>query len=284
MAYIIGKLTRKKVLYDVFYALHDTYINDRRSVQPHSPAAVYYYILDKTNCLLADKVICFTQATRGYFIKKYNLPVNKFVIIPVGGNNHLYKPIKHKNKRLIVEFHGWFTRMQGAEYFVRAAKKMEKNKQIHFWLIGNTVNYPLPIKLVNELKPTNLTYKKDMTETQLAHKIAQADICVGHLGPTQKAEITISNKMYQGLACKLALIAGDYPATKELFTDNHDCLFVKPADPDDLAKKILQLSQDNHLRKTVSNNGYILHNTNLTNEKIGQNLRAVMENMITYAD
>lgn len=280
-AYFLGKLFSKKVVFDIFYSLHDTYIFDRKSVKRNSLKAFFYFWLDKIDCLMADKVITFTESTTSFLVNTFDLPTKKFSVVYIGGNDTLYKPIKHKNKtRVIIEFHGWFTRMQGAEYLIDAAKKLRLHSEIKFWLIGNTVNYYYPLKLLKRENLKNIHYFNSMSETNLAKKIASADIGVGHLADTKKARITFSNKMYQALACKIALIAGNFPATRELLKDSENCLLVKPENSQDLADKILFLVRNKKLRIKIAQNGYILHRTKLVNKKIGQKFKEILTSVL----
>ncbi len=86
--------------------------------------------------------------------------------------------------------------------------------------------------------------------------------------------------MYHALACKLALIAGDYPATKELLKDNENCILVKPENSQDLADKILLLVKNKELREKIAHNGYFLHKTKLVNNKIGQKFKEILSSVL----
>mgnify|MGYP001601932903 CR=1 FL=1 len=272
-AVIVGFIFNKKVFFDIYYSLYDTYVNDRRVVKPNSYKAVLYYLLDKYNCQLADCVITYTMATSKYLSLTFKQPISKFKTVYIGGDEMLYKPISRKpRKKIIVEFHGWFTRMQGAEYFIQAAKLLENKKNIEFRLIGNTVNYGYVFEVLQKLKPKTLNYFKNMSEKKLAKKIANADISVGHLSNITKAHVSISNKMYHAISCKVALIAANYEATKELLTSGKNCLLVKPENACDLANKINTLIENRNLRNKIASSGYKYHQKYLTNKIIGKSL------------
>ena len=185
-----------------------------------------------------------------------------------------------KRKEIIVEYHGWFTRTVGAEYFIQAAKILETQQNLKFWLIGNTVNYLYPLQLLEKLHPRNLTFFGNIPESSLAQKIAQADISVGHLGDTTKARISISNKILHALASRVAVIAGDYPAIRELLTNKVNCVFVTPSDSHALAETIVMLAKKSKLRRTIAHNGYFLHKQQLTNTILGGKLRNIINYMI----
>lgn len=281
IAWLLGKIYKKPVIFDVFISLYETYIFDRQVAQPQSLTAKFYWWVDKLSCLLADKVTLDTNAHINYFVKTFKLQRQKFNRIPVGGDETLFHPSKLKrsgatHQKVIVEFHGVFTRIHGAECFVQAAKKLENHPQLEFWLIGDSPNYRLPIDLYKKLKPKTMTYWPRLSVKKLAQKVAQADISVGHLGPTQKARILLTNKMFHALASRVALIAGDNEASRELLQNKKTALFVRMYDEQDLSRKILALAKNSHFRKTLAANGYKLHQQQFTNRKIGRLLKQVM--------
>lgn len=293
IAWLLGKIYKKPVVFDVFISLYETYIFDRQVASPHSLTAKFYWWVDKLSCLLADKVTLDTNAHINYFVKTFKLPRQKFSRIPVGGDDTLFRPLKAKSlprdlspskdlrgyklkAKVIVEFHGVFTRIHGAECFVQAAKKLENHPQLEFWLIGDSPNYRLPIDLYKKLKPKTMKYWPRLPVRKLAHKVAQADVSVGHLGPTQKAKILLTNKMFHALASRVALIAGDNQASRELLQNKKNCLFVHMYDEKDLSRKILLLAKNARLRQTLADNGWKLHQREFTNQKLGALLKKVI--------
>ncbi|MBI2010487.1 MAG: glycosyltransferase [Candidatus Chisholmbacteria bacterium] len=274
IAWFLGKVFKKIVVFDVFISLYETYIFDRQVASPQSLTAKFYWWVDKLSCLLADKVTLDTYAHINYFVTEFHLPRKKFVRIPVGGDETLFRPsLKAKSSKLkakiIVEFHGMFTRIHGAEVFVQAAKKLENNPHLEFWLIGDSPNYRLPIDLYKQLKPKTMKYWSRLPVKKLAQKISQADISVGHLGPTKKARVLLTNKMFHALASRLALIAGDNQASQELLENKTNCLFVRMYDEKDLARKIIYLAKNSKLRHRLAESGFKLHQKEFSNRKLG---------------
>ena len=279
IAWALGQLFHQPVIFDAFISLSDTYIFDRRIAEQGSLKAKFYWWVDKLACTLADTVTLDTHAHINYFVKTFRLPKSKFSRLPVGGDDTLFRPSTKKQasrNKIIIEFHGMFTRIHGAEVFVQAAKQLEHHKNLGFWLIGSSWNYLLPIKLYQKLKPRTMIYWPQLEVRKLAQKVSQADISIAHLGPTQKARMVLTNKMYHALASRVALIAGNNPATKEFLTDKKDCLLVNMYDEQDLAKKILLLASNKPLRQKIALNGYKLHQQEFTNQKLALKLLQVI--------
>ena len=68
------------------------------------------------------------------------------------------------------------------------------------------------------------------------------------------------------------VITSDSPGIRELFTDRKDILLCKPADPEDLAAKILLLRNDATLRSTIAAQALQLFEERVTPKKIGEQL------------
>ncbi len=273
LAWMLGKIFRKKVVFDMFYSMYDTYVFDRRSVSVGSLRAKSYWFIDKLAVTLADSVITDTQAHAEYFMRLLHVKPRKFNKIFVGGDDTIFKPLRQKiRKKIRIIFHGMFTRLHGAEFFVEAAKLLENKKSLEFILVGSSQNYTLPVRLYEELKPSNMIYYPEIPVEKLAKLLSECSISVGHLGTTIKAKSVITNKMFQAIASKTAVIAGDCPANKELFVHKKTAWFVKMGDSRVLADAIIYLSSRPKLIRYLANNGYCLFKTELTNQLIGKQL------------
>lgn len=281
LAWLLARLTGKKVVFDMFYSMYDTFIFDRKVASSKSLRAKSFIVIDKIAGSLADAITTDTTSHARYFVKLFRLRSEKFHRIFVGGDNTVFKPIKRSKKnKVIVEFHGMFTLLQGAEYFIKAAKKMENKKNIEFWLIGSSSHYKIPLELLNNLKPKNLKYFSDLPVKDLAQKIAQADISIGHLGTSIKSKNVITNKIFHALAVRNAVIAGDCVASRELLEDNKTAFFVSMGDPDELVKKIKYVINNRALRKKVAENGYLLTQQKLSNKILGKQLLKVFTEVL----
>ena len=280
LAWVLARLTRKKVVFDMFYSMYDTYVFDRKSAKPGSFRAHTYYLIDKIAGTLADVVITDTKTHGQYFIRTFGLNPRKFRRIFVGGDETIFSPLKKKrSEKIVVEFHGMFTRLHGAEYYVQAAKMLENEKNLEFLLIGSTSNYPLPIELYNKLKPKTMNYFPQMNVGELARVVASSDISIGHIGETEKARSVITNKTFHALACGVAAIVGFCPANKELLINRKTALFVKMGDPKDLSQKIKKLAKNTKLRRTIAKQGYKLFKSELTNEQLGKQLISIFNTL-----
>ena len=78
LAWLLARLTGKKVVFDMFYSMYDTYVFDRRSAKPNSVNAYLYFLIDKVAATIADVVITDTKTHGNYFIKTLRVNPQKF--------------------------------------------------------------------------------------------------------------------------------------------------------------------------------------------------------------
>lgn len=272
-------LTRKPIIFDVFTSHYMGYVLDRKYFSPQSFRAKYYHFIDRLSCRLADMIILDTQAHINYFIKEFNLPLSKFRKIWLGANSSLFYPRKaEKGVGFSVVFWGNFIPLQGVEYIIRAAKILE-NQGINFYLMGGTKGQTFESnkKLALELGLKNITFTGFLSNEDMNHKIAEADVCLGAFSSSNKADITIQNKIFEAIASKKAVITARTSAITELLEDGKNCLLCKKADPKDLADKILTLKNNPKLKEKISQNAHDLFTEKLSEKKIGGELKKIIE-------
>jgi glycosyltransferase involved in cell wall biosynthesis len=81
-----------------------------------------------------------------------------------------------------------------------------------------------------------------------------------------------------------ASINADTPAIREIFTDGQNILLCQIANPQDLAKKILMLKNDQLLREKIAHNAYQLIQQTATSKVIGADLLNNLKQTLNYYD
>lgn len=257
-------LSRKPIIFDAFSSLYDSMVFDRKIVRPESLKARYYWFLDWLSCRLADRIILDTQAHIDYFVKKFNIPPGKFTRVFVGADDRVMKPQAEKRNDgcFLVHFHGSHIPLQGVKYILEAAKILQA-ENIKFNIIGSKIKkaserYDLP----------NVSFMENSSYEELPQYMAEADVCLGIFGNTDKAQRVIPNKVFEALAVGRPVLTGDSLAIKELLIDRENALFCRMADAKDLADKIMELKNNADLREKIARNGHRLFSEKLTSQKI----------------
>ena len=285
-AILASFITKKPIAFNALISLYDSTVFDRKNVSPRSWRALYYWLLDKLSCQLVDLVILDTATHIDYFVRTFRLPTDKFQRVFVGSDEETFFPFPAPpaGDKFLVNFHGTFIPLHGAEYIVEAAHLLKK-ENIHFNLIGRGQTYKEIQQLIVNRQLSNVSlidylgYLDSPPFQKLKKYLAEADICLGIFGNTQKASNVIPNKVFEILAMGKPLLTGDSPASREILTDRVNVLFCKMADSADLAEKILELKNNQGLREKIALNGYNLFQSQLRSDIIGKQLKEILNEL-----
>ncbi|MEW5766484.1 MAG: glycosyltransferase family 4 protein [bacterium] len=279
-AKIAAKLKGVPVVFDAFLSLYDSLVFDRRVVKEGSLKARFLYWADKISCQLADLVLLDTEAHIDYFVKTFKVPRSKFRRILIGADDTIFYPreqIKKDNSFLVIHY-GKYIPLHGLPYVVKAAKELESDPAIRFRFIGAGDEYERVFSLAKELKVTNIDFIRFLPPEELVDHIAEADVCLGIFGDTDKAARVIPNKVYECMAMAKPVITADSPASREFLTDGENCLFCRLADSSSIAEAILRLKKDPSLRRRIAEAGYRLFHDYAAPAPLGREVGNILKN------
>lgn len=280
LVWLARLLTRKPVVYDAFFSIYDSVVNDRMTVRARSISGYYYWFIDWLACKGADKILLDTDANIRYFVDTFKIPREKFVRLLIGSDETALFPEElPPHKQFLVHFHGGFNPMQGVETIVRAAHLL-RNEPIRFQFVGRGQMYHTIQKLVNDLTLDTIEFIPKVPFEELRVYMNRADICLGIFADTSKANRVIPNKVYEAISVKKAIITRDSEAIRELFSDGQNIILCKPNDPKELTGKILALYRDHELRERVALGGYTVFSRSLTTACIGQALKDIVKKLL----
>ena len=257
-AVILAKLlTRKTIIFDAFASIYDSMVMDRKSVKTGSFAARYYWWLDKISMTLADIILFDTNEHINYASKEFGIKKEKFRRIFVGADTGIFYPVKKENhsKNFQVFFYGSFLPLQGIDHIVKAAKLLEKEKDIVFEIVGWGLEKEKIMRLFNSLKLDNLFFVGGLNKELLREKIAEADLCLGIFGDTNKTKRVIPNKVYDYVAMRKPVVTADTSAIRELFEDG-ELMLVKVSDHISLANAIMTIKNNREMAESLAQKGY----------------------------
>jgi len=279
---IVRRFTDKPVIFDAFLSSYDTMCFERKRFKPDSPAGRFFYRLDKHSCERADRILLDTNSHIDYFVNTFGLRREKLLRIFVGADESLFFPraVERKNDKFGIFYYASYLPLHGMENVILAAEKLRRHKDIEFRIAGKGPQQRKIIRLVNELAVDNIIFADWVPYKDLPLEIARADICLGgHFSDIAKAKRVIAGKTYQFIAMKKPVIVGDCPANRELFITKENAIMVNMADAESLANGILQLRNDESLRKRIAEAGYKTFLEKCTVDVIGQELARVIRTL-----
>ncbi|OHA83048.1 MAG: hypothetical protein A2408_02600 [Candidatus Yonathbacteria bacterium RIFOXYC1_FULL_52_10] len=279
-ALLARMLTRKPIVYDAFFSIYDSVVNDRQTVRVGSVAGWYYWWIDRLACMAADVVLLDTNANIEYFVRTFKIPRSKFSRLLIGSDESaIFPEPTDRTGPFRVHFHGGYNPMQGAEYIVEAASRL-RDEPVVFQMVGRGQMFREVEALARQLDLRNIEFTPKVAYEELRAYMNRADICLGIFADTLKADRVIPNKAYEAISVSKVLVTRDSTAMRELFVDRKHCVFVKAADPDDLAQKIRMLFRDQVMRDQIAHEGYALFQNHLTTACIGGDLKDIVQELL----
>lgn len=268
LAFLLGKIFRKKVFFDIFASTYETYVLDRAVIKKNSASSKFFYFIDWLGLHLADYVIVDTQAHAEFYHKLYGLGLKKQIVVYVGSLDQIFRPRKVKEDTDVL-FYGSYQPLQGVETIIKAASKLPKVK---FKLIGEGQVKRSVQELSKNLNLENVEFLDWLPLEKLAMEIAKSKITLGIFGRSPKTEVVIPNKVYDSLATGKPVITENTRAARELLTNEFNAVLIPAQDASALAQKIDKLLKNPNLRQKLAQNGHDFFVSKLKANSVIKNL------------
>jgi glycosyltransferase involved in cell wall biosynthesis len=248
-----AKLRGVPVVWDVFLSLYNTVVEDRRIVSPFNPLAWLLFAWEWLACRAASQLIMDTRTHADYLADLYGLKPGSVGAVFVGVEPEAFPPCQKKNpadpgKEINVLFYGQFIPLHGIETIIRAAQAAV-GEPIRWTLIGRGQEAGSIRHLLADA-PAKVEWIEWVRYEALRDHIAQADVCLGIFGDTDKAARVIPNKVFQILSSGKPLVTRDSPAIRELLSPETDGVYlVPPTDPGALLDGVRSVHQSSLLAR-----------------------------------
>jgi glycosyltransferase involved in cell wall biosynthesis len=175
----------------------------------------------------------------------------------VGADDSLFAPSLDppRPRPLRVLYVGNYVPLHGAPIILQAARLLD-GEEIEFWLIGeNHLEAPVLKDLLRNSDSKRVKFYPWMPPQELRAKIAEADVCLGIFGTSDKAKRVIPGKAFLALAMGKPLITGDSPAARQLLEDGKNVILCEMGSSDALVDAIRRLQRDPVLRQRIGEEG-----------------------------
>lgn len=258
-------LSKKPVVFDALCTLYEGEVISRGRYRFNIFMKGWIMLVDFLAAKSADIILVETNAQRDYFIKRFSLKPEKVVRVFTGVDEDIYNSNIQivKRSKFTAVFRGRFLPEAGVRYVVQAAKSLE-NAGVDFLIIGGGLVEGEVWKQVQELKPQNLEWIREILPPEvMARKMAECQVSLGQFEDHERLGRTIPHKAFESLALGLPYMTGRSAGIQELLTEGKDCLMVDLADADDLAAKVLMLKDQPELAKDIAKNGHEVYETKL---------------------
>ncbi|MDD2870765.1 MAG: glycosyltransferase [Candidatus Gracilibacteria bacterium] len=221
--WIISKIFRKKIIFDHFISIWDTVCFDRGIIKAYGLVGRFLKLYDKILINLSDLVLLDTNSHLNFFIKELGLSESKGGYLYVGCNEELFKPLDVKKfNKFTIFWYGNVQPIQGVDFILNVAKKLENHDDIEFVLVG-----PILRKLgINKYEYKNIQFIEWLDYNKLPEYINKSHLCIGgHFSDIGKAKRVIAGKSFQFLSCGIPTILADNEANRELFKEGDENIY-----------------------------------------------------------
>ena len=271
-------ITRKPIIFDPFISLYNTTVEDRGHATKWSLKAWRASLLDTWSMRMADIVLADTQAHVEYYVSTFRVSRKKCIVVPVGANDAFMKAYTKNEPRqsdapFSVRFYGTFSPLQGVSAIVSAAALLRNESDIVFTLLGHGQTLADAKALHATLQVPNLSFVESRVPIdELVQFIQEADVCLGIFGGTAKTKMVVPHKVYDALALGKVVLTADTPAIRTFFTHKENIVVCKDADPEDIARHIVELRDNAALRAHIAHHARAITEARFVPKQIVTNL------------
>jgi len=204
----------------------------------------WFIDIEKKGMENADRIIAVSHLTKRVIVEKYGINPDIISVI----HNAVY-PIPEGKKQEIVLFLGRLTIQKGAEFFLKAARKvLDYEPDVIFVVAGEGDMLPRLIDQAVDLGISNrVIFTGRLTEEEVKYIYGISSV---YIMPSVSEPFGIT--ALEAISAGTPTIASKTAGVCETF-DN--CIKVDFWDTDEIASKIIPLLRYESLRKTLSENG-----------------------------
>lgn len=274
------------IIWDALVSLYDTVVDDRGLLTGQSIWGRWLRRVDQLAGRLADVVLVDTLQNRTFWHTRFSIPLPKLHLVYVGAEDLFARihPKTKTNSHFNVLFYGKYIPLHGIGTILRAAKDLAEIDHINWTIIGTGQQRPYIDDLAKTLKVRNVRFVDWVPYSELPVYIAQADLCLGIFGKSDKAMRVVPNKAYQALASQRPLITADTPAARSiLFRDGLEgALLVPPENATALADAVLELSRSPQRCMELAQDGFKLYRRYYSSRAIGQQVVDILTASVQF--
>lgn len=258
LAWLLAKIYRKKIIFDAFYSLYDTYVADRKQVKGYSLAGLRFYTYDFLSAFLADKVILDTKENIAYFTSSYRLDSKKFYELNVTADPLLFRNVPYKkHQTFTIGFYGSFLPLHGVDKIIQAIELIQ-DVRFKLLILGEGPGLHNIKKQVNGIKHRKrVFFLKKVPYNKLPSFYRKIDLLVaGPFGSTSKTQRVLPQKIVESLSIGKPLIAlKNHANTRILKEFAKDIFWSETNQPEKIHEQIMFF-----YNKSLRNNKKIWYN------------------------
>ena len=269
---------RARLVFAPLVTLTETLVDDRQVYKRGGFRARLARFLDRRTLEAADLVLLDTEAHRRYVQHRLTARA-KTATLYLGadvGFSGGEPPKRRAEDVLRVLFYGQYVPLHGALVIVEAAALAGPDSRMEFTMIGTGPDREAAEALSVARGCDHVRFEDWVPYDALPERLREYDVALGIFGLTPKARMVVPTKVYQAAAAGRAIVTGDTPAVREVFTAHEDVMLVPRGDPGALLGALRQLRDSPELGVRLGRQAGRLLAEHLDAPAQGARLRAVL--------
>ncbi len=213
----------------------------------------------------ADKVIVNSP---GYLAHVSEHGGREVILVPNGVNPEMFSNactsssndwINRKRDNYIILYAGAHGLSNDLTTILQAAKLVEKEPAIHFWMVGDGKEKAHIMQQAEQMRLTNTTFFPSVSKLEMNQVLAAADACIASLLPIEMYKTTYPNKVFDYMAAGKPVILAIDGVIRELIAVANAGIFSEPGNPAAMADAIYYCftHQDTVLQMGLNGKKYV---------------------------
>lgn len=272
-------ISRKKIVFNALGSLYDGIVLSRKKYGFLGLRVPYTWLIDWLAFNSANITLVDTNARKKYITNYFLLPDKKIVCLETGVDDSIfvYDPETKKLPVFTVLFRGALMPESGIECLLKTADIL-REEHINFRIIGSGYLAPLVDAKIKELGLKNIEWIQGrLLWNELVKKMQECHLSLGQLSDHKRQELHVPFKTIESMALKIPyLVTGNSHGILEFLTDQKTCIKVEPANPEDLAQKILWAKNNTDRITEIAENAYNLFREKFTAQALAQKLKNII--------
>lgn len=261
---LIARIARCPVVTEINGSISDEHGSSKTLIAKMINNILIY--ISKQSVLNSDHLVVVTTNLKNIIHNELNISEKNITIIPNGANVKLFSPAQKKVSCEIVNlscdfnyicFIGNLASYQGIENLILAAPLiLRTHPDTRFLIIGDGAMKNEWMQKAHDVGVYDkFIFTGSVPIEQVPLYINASDICVAPFRIARNSKIGLSPlKIYEYLACGKPVVSSRIP-NLEFIEEQHAGILVEPEKPEELAKAMIKLLEDNGLREEMGKNG-----------------------------
>jgi glycosyltransferase involved in cell wall biosynthesis len=245
-AAVFARGRRVPLVADAMISMSDTLAGDRARVGALTGSALA--ALDTATLRVADVVIVDTDAHASYYAERFGVAPARMGVARLGAETEVFKPAPPPAGTPRALFYGKLAPLHGLDTLLEAAR-VPGTPPVRL-IGGGQLDEWLETELARE-RPAGFEHVPWIEHERLGEELAQAGICLGVFGRSEKAARVVPNKVYHAMCVGRPVITADTPAAREVLEHERTALLVPAGDAQALAAAMIRLADDEGLRVSL---------------------------------